>query len=229
MIGFWNCCGGITGKLSTVELIIKKFTLEILFISEAEYRSSMTWIHISGYELLTTMTEKFGKIRLVAFVRAGTGFKVSKLTTIGDDLEIICLENHQQRVAGLYRPFKQINNNTLSTYLIKMMAALDSIAKTNKPVMIGGDFNVNFGRESHEKSTLVNFAVQNDLIQLIQRPTWRRIVNTDKGPEQRVSILDLVFTSDPENTSVVIEDNLTSDHSLILVKHTLTSEISRKK
>jgi len=229
MFAFWNCCGGVSGKIATVEYIIAKHKPLILFISEAEYMNKMKWVNIPEYDLLSTKTEIFGKCRQIAFVKKGSGFKSLEKIPIEDDLEIICMENHLVRVAGVYRPFKLVNGNTPYSYLEKMVSTISKIAKTRKPVIIGGDFNINYNLESREKEILENVALENDLVQLVKTNTWSRIINLNGNTVDRTSKLDLIFTNDPKKISVCVEDNYTSDHSLILVNHATRIEIIREK
>jgi len=51
---YWNCCGGISGKILKVKHVTDKFNPEIFFVSESEFTPDHTWIRIDGYDTIPT-------------------------------------------------------------------------------------------------------------------------------------------------------------------------------
>jgi len=214
---YWNCCGGLSGKYNSVKLVINQENPDMFFVAEAEYRTDQTWLNIDGYQLITTKTNKYGKVRLVCFVKKDAGFKQVESEHIKDDLEMLIIENKYQRCVGIYRPFKMVNSNTRSSYFKKMIESLTWSKQTTKKLSVCGDFNINWNLESPEKEILETWAIDAGVIQLIQDNTWSRIVTIDENSTLRTSKLDLVFTND-EDLRASVGDPITSDHCLITMQ-----------
>jgi len=89
MFGFWNCCGDVSAKLSTVELIIQKYSPENRFVSEAEYQGSMTWVHIQNY--LTGASKSSKNHSFAELTHKTKWFSFRKISTSRIDLVIILL------------------------------------------------------------------------------------------------------------------------------------------
>jgi len=214
MILYWNCCGGIKGKMPTVEYILKNYNPEIMYISEAEYESNQTFVNFEGYDLYCSQTISFGKSRLISLVKKGTNF--SPRSIIANDIELICLESNDTVVAGLYRPFTHVNGNTAMSYLNKMYIELEKLSRVTKKIIVVGDFNINYNVQSKEKDDLEMWALKFSLEQKIQENTWERIVTVDNVKHLKTSRIDLCFTN--FEATVSVEDRFTSDHALIMIQ-----------
>jgi len=224
---FWNCCGGISGKIDSVKWFLNTYHPEIMFISEAEYTQHQTWVKFENYQLEVPATLAYGKARIVALIHENSNFTRSNII-VDDTLEIVILENNSKIIAGVYRPFKNVADNTQTIYFDKLLATLARVSRSTKKVCIGGDFNINYEKESQLKSLLDLWSLENDLTQLIEEPTWHRTVKIDNINHLRKSCLDLIFTNGEGNHEVL--DRLTSDHNctaFTFTGHNL--KISRKK
>jgi len=229
-IAFWNCCGGISGKISAAEHIIKSQNIEILFVSETEYDPKETWIHIPGYRTESTATHIYGKSRLIAFVKSSSCFIRSRSIKVSSDMEVLILETPKHRAIGVYKPFKHINGNTNKTYMSKLIEVLTEAAKTKKSTCLGGDFNINTTKHSSEKEALENWALEANMFQHINEHTWERLVEDPITSVKvlRKSMLDLIFTN-CEGTPKVL-DKFTSDHKCVTFEFsTETEKIIRLK
>jgi len=192
-----------------------------MFISEAEYEVSQTWVKFDGYQLNTSKTLIYGKSRLIALVHRDSDLRKSDLI-IPDDVEILIYENNTHRIVGTYRPFTNINNNNQATYFEKLLTTLGRASRTTKRFCAGGDLNVNYSKNSHFKDKLEEWAIESDLTQHINVPTWERIITTPEGQSLRRSRLDLVFAS-PQEINVTVLDKLNSDHNVIMVVLSITN------
>jgi len=197
--------------MSSVQYIAQKFNPDIIFISEAEIKEGTKWIALPNYHLVMSNTIKYGKSRLACFSKVGIDFKHIKIEC--DDLEIIALENNHVRIIGAYRPFKQVAGNTLNTYLAKLLETLDTLSSTCKELIIGGDFNINLNKTSHERDSLDEWSMKNDLVQLVNDNTWERLVLKNESHVIKESRLDLVFSR--AEIKVKLSDKLTSDHKVV--------------
>jgi len=89
-----------------------------------------------------------GLSRLVAYARSGMDFKRRK-DLEGTNLDLIVFENDKLRISGLYRPFKLYAGETAETNFLHLMNALKEVAITNqKQLICGGDFNIDWLKES---------------------------------------------------------------------------------
>jgi len=229
-IAFWNCCGGISGKLSTAEHILRAHDIEILFVAESECTPEHTWIKIPGYKTEYTGTHIYDKCRLIAFIKSHSSFSRSKTVVVQSDIEAIVFETPKHRVVGVYRPFKNINGNTSDTYLNKLIQLLTECSNTKKDTCIGGDLNINIGKVSPERDTLESWALDANMVQHVKEPTWERIItNSATGvKELKRSTLDLLFTN-CDGMPLVL-DKFTSDHKCLLFEFFAKSEpIVRQK
>jgi len=210
---FWNCCGGVSGKVDSVSWLLKTYEPEVLFVMEAEFELTQTWIKFESYSMEITETGDLGKIRLISLIHESSKLKRSAIK-IDKDLEMIALENIHEIVIGVYRPFKNINNNTQQTYFDKLLINLKSISmKTTKKICIGGDFNINYLKEGYMKERLEEWSIEYDYNQLIDKPTWQRIVKVQDKKVLRHSLLDLIFTNSDGMAEIM--DKLDSDHCCI--------------
>jgi len=230
-IAYWNCCGGIANKLNTAEHIAKIHNVEILFVFEADCSPQHSWIRIPGYRTEFTDTHIYGsKCRQIAFIKLTSPFLRSRSITVPSDLEGLVFETAKIRAVGVYRPFKPINDNTNASHFNKLIQTLTETAKTRKDICIGGDFNINFGKFSPEKENIETWALDHNIIQLVNEHTWERIIRNPVTsiPELKKSQLDLLFVNTDGKHTVL--DKYTSDHKCLMFEFkSKTEQIIRQK
>jgi len=77
LVLFWNCCGGILSKKSTIDSIIDHYHPELFFIGEAEVTPEIVqWINVGGYKAIISETIHWGKSRFVCYVANGSSYKL---------------------------------------------------------------------------------------------------------------------------------------------------------
>lgn len=86
----------------------------IFFVSESNIKtdSNTDVIKIDNYHLYQTQPNLNGMSRLACYVRFGSGFELKQIETYGS--EILCLESDSHRFIGVYRPFTNHNNLSLT-------------------------------------------------------------------------------------------------------------------
>ncbi len=181
-----------------------------------------------GYYLTTSATLKHGKSRSVCYVLKGLKHRI---ICKSDMSEIIAVETSNSMVVGCYRPLKLIEGETVESSNKDFFKTLSNITEsTSKPIYIGGDFNVNLrqNKKSKEGTLLQEFQDEFGLTQLVNKNTWVRTITTKNGCTVRRSLLDHIYTSDPD-VRVVVEDRWTSDHSLIVLELKEKSKVIRCK
>ncbi len=205
-----------------------KYRPIVFFLSEAEVTpQNVNLYNVPGYDMITSGTIKHGKSRSACYILSGLEHKIHKFETS----EIIAVETSNSLIVGCYRPFKLLEGQTISSSNEEFYRVLSSIiVSTTKSIYIGGDFNVNLKqkKKSREAVLLQDFQDEHGLTQLVDKNTWMRTISTEKGQTVRRSLLDHVYTSDPD-VKIVIEDRWTSDHSLIVVELKEKGKIIRSK
>jgi len=187
-----------------------------LFLSEAEINSSKDYscLNVNNYNLHFSKTLKFGKARTAAYIHVQSGLKrVESLEQ--DDLEIMVFENNSIILCGVYRPFKLINGHSSNSAFVGFIDCLKKITSGRKSTIIGGDFNIDWHKQSVKKDVLEEWAEESGLLQLILPVTRRRQVSMIDGVRLQESCLDLVFAATPLKVEVI--PSIQSDHDLVQV------------
>lgn len=220
-IGFWNCCGGLRSKFYFIKDFLYDVKPSLFFVSESELREHEIGVFsVSGYDLLTANTiANGGKSRVVCYVQSGIKYKQLKVKTNHD---IIALDIEDSRIIGLYRGFKLNDGETRSSFFHTIIKNLHELSRTDRHLMIGGDFNVNLFKKTADLNDLHNWAIEFGLLQITDKYTWRRIIN---GVLHQ-SALDHVYTNEPgvELSHV----NSISDHDILLTTKTFAQNHRRK-
>ena len=216
---YWNCCAGLNSKIDSIRLIINKFKPEAFFVSEAEVKeNTVNWFQIQDYNLILSPTIAHGLSRIVCYLSNSSNLRHRPDLIKDDTLEMIALDSPDNyRILGTYRPFKLIANSTKISSLTSFMEHLEKLGTTARKLIIGGDFNVNLRKKSHEGYLLQDWKDKLALKQFITKTTWSRIVTTNKAKTIRTSLIDHVYSSE-NNLGVKVDDKWTSDHHLIIVE-----------
>ena len=211
-VAYWNCAGGIKSKFDYIKDFLKTNKISIFFISEAEINKTLDTdiLKIPNYDLLMSETNKS---RLACYINSS--IKYSRLKT-DKDIDLIALDAGDARFIGLYKGFKLPPGKTRVSFFHTIIKTLSRLTKTEKTLVIGGDFNVDLNKESSNKFILENWAIKSGLQQIVETYTRRRVVT---GQDQQIrieqSLIDHVYTNDPD--SKVIHVNSVSDHDIIIV------------
>jgi len=218
VVMYWNCSKGIAHKLSIIKTLINKNRPDIFFITESEIKTASDYLfyNIKGYDLEMSKTIERGMARIAAYVKRDSGFIRKK--DLEEGMEVIVLDHVKIRLVGAYKPFKLQERETKCQQLEKLLQNLYQTVTTNngKPYLCGGDFNIDWNKNSSMKSSMQEWADDCDLKQEITTITRYRIVETENGPRDEKSILDHIYT----NISPKIEQFPTawSDHEYQVIK-----------
>jgi hypothetical protein len=211
-IAFWNGGGGVRSKYDYLKHLLIDRKLSVIFISESEIsENDLDILKISDYDLLTASTLGDGsnaKSRVCCYVHSSIRYKQLK---IGAILDVIAIEIENYRIIGLYRPFKLPPNTNRVSFFHSIIDCLTGLSKTDKELIIGGDFNIDLGKKSANLDYLQKWAIDYGLQQLVTNFTWRRVILG----EVKTSAIDHVYTNDPKISVNQIQS--VSDHDIILV------------
>jgi hypothetical protein len=217
-IGFWNCGGGLRSKYYFVKDFLLEQKLSMFFISESEItEDSIGILTIPGYDLL--IAKSVGKSRMACYIRSEIKYK--QLTVKGN-LDMIVLDIDHNRVIGLYRGFKLSDGDTRSSFFQTIINSLNEFSRTEKNLLIGGDFNVDLYKKSANLNDLQNWSINFGLQQLTDKCTWRRVISG----EIHESAIDHVYTS--ENNLNLTYINSVSDHDILVVSKVIRFETRTK-
>lgn len=214
---WWNCGGSLKGKIDSIKYHIARYKPSAIFVMEADFRSmDVRLLMIDGYDLLLPSLSGETEHRIAAYVQSMAAFKqlyLKSTTMIGIELGDV-------KFFGYYRTHKKITQS-LQTDL---ETALDEITEhSEKVVVAGGDFNIDNNRihdqEYHNRGlalTLLGWMADNNMTQMINGDTWRRVIrNKDGIYQQRTSALDHIYTNESAIGQFGIIDSFGSDHEMI--------------
>jgi hypothetical protein len=185
---FWNCVSGIKSKIDYLKAFIVDKNFKLLFISESETsENDASIISIKGYDIITPKRQ--GKTRILCYALSTLQYTIVKLDSI---FEIFALDVGNERIIGVYRPFKLPTNFNKCSHLNGFIKSLTKLCSTNNKLTIGGDFNIDLNKPSHELNLIENCAFTSGLSQLVEKNqiTRSRIVNTPNRVRIEASALD---------------------------------------
>lgn len=225
----WNCQNGIIHKMDEVKQIIEKFNPDIFYVSESELVNDMTnFVSLKNYNIDLAGSINLGKARLIAYSKPSTSVRRRDLE--GADENIIVHETCTERIVGVYRGFKNYRSAGFDSvgYLFSL---LDECCKTEKKVIIIGDFNIDPERDLNtpQGRALDLLLINNGLSQKVDFITRSRVVNRNDILTLEESTIDLVLLSD-QCDGEIISDHTTSDHKLlgVITKENITKAVTKK-
>ena len=130
------------------------------------------------------------------------------------------------RVINVYRSFNPPNNGNPRDYFLSQLEHIRNAYTQNTILM--GDFNLDIGKKgslgyafNKYFEDLDNVLAQCDLIQLVNFPTWSRVVNG----AHRESIIDHIYTSCPTSCNNICSTTpYFGDHKMILLNFDATKQ-----
>jgi len=196
---YWNCCKGLSSKLSILKSLIIQNKPQFVFVCEAEIKinKDFDYYNIDGYALILSNTIDTGMARLACYVK--NGIKYNRRTDLEKKgLEIIILDSKKVRIIGLYRPFKMLNGESTIENFDRIMSTLKGSVESNngKDYICGGDFNVNWLMESQMKNELVKWMDDGNLLQKINQITRYRVINKDGEQKDEKPLLDHIYLNE---------------------------------
>ena len=187
-----------------------------MFISEADIlEQDVSLVQIQLFDVTLANTKNQGKARMMCYARSNLPFKLVRIQD--SDLEVIALDIGNQRIVGLYKPFKLKEGVKMVDYFNRIMKCLGDLSKTDKIVTVGGDFNVDLNKPSPSLDKLEEWSIQSGLDNLVDKSmiTRLRVVTLTDTIRVETSAIDHVYTSD--NYFLKLEPSI-SDHLFLIVE-----------
>lgn len=183
---------------------------------------------LKNYDTELADTINLGKARLISFTKPSTVMRRKDLE--GSNENIIVHETRTERIVGLYRGFKNYRAADFDT-IGYLFGLLDECCKTEKVVIIVGDFNIDPERDINtpQGRALESLIINNGLSQKVDFVTRARVVNRNNILTLEESTIDLVLTNDP-GEGKIISEHTTSDHRLIgfMIKKDVKKALTKK-
>lgn len=210
---FWNCAGGIKSKYDYIVDMIRFHKPSVLFISESELTlNDIDIVKIPDYDLLVAGTIRI-KTRLACYIHNSIKYKQ---LLIRDDLDVIALDINQIRVVGVYKGFKLPPGQTKISNFKAFLDTLSKLTKTDRSVIIGGDFNVDINKRTSNLNDLANWAISAGLVQHVEKNTRRRTVLVQDQGSLRAeeSLIDHIYSNIIDLTVTHVPS--VSDHDILI-------------
>lgn len=229
---FWNCSHGLASKISVLKSFLISNKPNVVFVCESEIKSidNLNFYFISGYELHTAKTIERGNSRIAAYIMEGLNLKRNTAVE-GIMQDVLVFENQSLRIAGLYRPFKLHAGETAAKNFEDFMTTLKKISiVNNKQLICGGDFNVNWLKDSKLKEELLEWTLDSGIRQIVNEVTRYRTVETETGTRDESSLLDHIYVPNTKRGMTVTHyPTAWSDHELLLLKYPIKMWLTHKK
>jgi len=217
LVIFWNCARGVFNKKCFIEQYINNFKPMAFFISECDVTGDhcKDLLKVAGYELEIAPTIiSRNKGRLMVYFKSGLNIK--RISTLENELDnLIVLDSQKVLLVGLYSGFQTYEDETVQGNFERLLESASRSTSTRKKLKIGGgDFNCDLNRNDSKSKVIKLWSASNGLSQLVEGITRHRVVN-DAVQE---SSIDLVYTNDPIDLEVRLENSSVSDHKLLIVE-----------
>lgn len=213
---FWNV-QGLTNKIDDLSQIVSSLKkVEIIAIAEHWLKlQEINLVSIPNYKLVTSYCRE-NRIHGGTALFIKDTYKVKELNFINKmSVEMVCeacaLEIPELRliVLTVYRPYNE-DSNLFNCFLNCFYEMLCLVFKKDFSLIIGGDFNVNFNKDSKHKIDLLNLFDSFGLSITIKDITRPGMLNVG-------SCIDNVITNiHPTNFSSNVIHTAISDHNAIL-------------
>jgi hypothetical protein len=225
---YWNCSHSLSSKMDFVRQFLNDRKPQLMFIAECELSRhdeiNLNFFYVADYSLYHSNTrEKRGnlklKSRICVYIRNDVEFK--RHEGLEGLNEMIVLDLKHWRVIGTYRPFKLLMGETLRSNFDRLVESLRGASqKQGLNVICVGDMNVDWINDSPFKNTLMSWAYDADLVQIINTITRARSVRTKKGDRAESSTLDHVYVPSILSNDVKIfqQSSHLSDHDIIIIE-----------
>ena len=223
-IATWNVCLGLKNKKDYVYKTIKENDIDICLLQEVEIEPDYNSDLLSEKDYKIEIEKNNFKSRSAIVIKNNISYQ-RRQDIEGQDLGIVIIDLNGQdkyRIVNLYRSHNPPNNLTQLAFFNSQLNLLETAISTlsNRKLIIAGDFNLNetYRYQTNNNAKLffenLNALCENfNLIQMVNFPTWQRVVNN----VLKESIIDHIYVKNPfviSNLSTRIP--LVGDHKLVM-------------
>ena len=222
-IASWNVCLGLKNKKEVIYQEIRDKNIDICLLQEVEITKDYNANLLTSKNYKIEVEDNEIKARCAIIIKDNLEYaRRSDLEDINMGIVIVdILGCNQYRLVNIYRSFNPSNGMTPIQFFKAQLSIVKRAVLTanNKKILISGDFNLDdskrFSLDYRNKllfEHLNEICDELNLIQLIDQPTWKRIINN----VEKKSVLDHVYVKDPNHVdNIEMHIPLFGDHNLI--------------
>ena len=223
-IATWNLCLGLKNKKDYVIETMRNQKVDICCLQEIEIEKNFPLNNLTSREFKFEAEENDIKSRTGIFVRSNINYvRRNDLEGSNNGIIIIDFTTHKHfRLINLYRVFNPQNGRTqIQNFQTQIQMICNAITTDlSKNIIITGDFNLDDSKRyavNYQNHAMFDFLLDKfdplGLVQLIDFPTWERIVNN----EIKNSVLDHLYVRDCTLISEITSlKTLIGDHLLVM-------------
>jgi exonuclease III len=239
-IATWNLCLGLTNKKDIVYEELKQKEIDICLLQEVEIKKDYDKELLSSRHYKIEVENNDIKARSAIIIKDNIEYKRRQdLEEINMGIVVIdLLGPNNYYIVNIYRSFNPANGMTPLQFFESQLAIIRKVVITakKKKVVISGDFNLDDSkRHALDYRYKIFFERLNtlceeiNLLQLIEQPTWKRIINNSV----KTSTLDHLYVKNPDHvTNIEMYEPLFGDHKLItfdiMARHTVHNTVLRR-
>ena len=183
-IGTLNLCLGLPNKKIVIKNIINEEQIDILCLQETELEINLhhNLMSFPGYIYESEMNKT--QSRVGCYVKSNISY-VRRIDLEGQDSHLIILDikaKNNKHIINIYRPFNP-QNNVRPLEFFKFQIDLIHSAY-NYDTILMGDINLDWNKKGNHNYHFKNYfnymeerMGEQNLIQLVNFPTWSRVVN----------------------------------------------------
>ena len=193
----WNVCLGLKYKLNYVKGLLVENSIDILCIQEAEIAAddNKSMLEIPEYNIKLEEVSASNTIRTIMYIRSSINY-VRHQDLERADAHIILITCQGLGIASLYRTYKLTGHANHQDAFEEQLVLLSAFFMHQKNYITLGDFNLDDGMDLKQDycnrsllKTLREFAIEKNLLQVVDFNTWSRTINGIK----KESLLDHVY------------------------------------
>ena len=194
-----NLCLGLKNKKYLVKSLLEEKNIDILCMQETEVTDNINIKELSTSKYCLELENNSVKARVGIYITKKLNYiRRTDLEGINSHIVIIDLVESKLRVINIYRSFSPQGGESQHTKFKDQITTVRN-AVCEKFIILG-DFNLDYSFKND-----VNYRYSNmfndfdslfdniNLIQMVELPTWSRIINN----VLRESILDHIYVKDP--------------------------------
>ena len=218
-IAMINLCLGLKSKKDLVKVALLEHSIDILCMQETEIPADFSeeLIQIPGFDLELEVNAT--KRRVGMYINSKLSFR-RRFELEGNDSSVVIIDlfdERKTRIINIYRNFNPVGMSARNKFIQQLK--IIKLAFTKNTVLLG-DFNLDYTKkfdQNYMNRVLFEDFEEHlsslDLNQLVNFPTWSRIINL----AFKTSIIDHIYVKDPTCVSAPVGIRLCfSDHDLIM-------------
>ncbi len=218
----WNLCLGLSNKKDLVTQSLSRNNISACCVQETEIPINYPEEILDCNDYILELELNNLKKRAGIYIRKNVKY-VRRKDLERENYHIVVIDVTfavNFRLICIYRSFRPQDLIAPTTFFETQLSLIDNALTSNCYVM--GDFNLDSrmdGRPDYDRKVplniLTNFALEKNLIQIVNETTWSRVINGTK----KESLLDHVYVNNLASVLNVSNDfQIFGDHALVVVE-----------